>query len=139
MTSLATSELDVTRSDEIVVDTNYGRVPLLCVKSGDNELFRRKTPRRWHYTSSFHKSPCQHNGISECWCRIHSRNMLGRTIPQDFPPGSVGYAHQYIDFSGVESTFSNEDAKFTSMTEPFDVEMNKKLIQYCCSYNQVSN
>ena len=39
MTSLATSELDVTRSDEIVVETKYGSVPLLCVKSGDNELF----------------------------------------------------------------------------------------------------
>ena len=49
------------------------------------------------------------------------------TIPQDFPPGSVGYADQYIDFTGVESTFSNDDAEFTSMTEPFDAEMNLKL------------
>ena len=39
MTSLATSELDVTRCDEIVVETKYGSVPLLCVKSGENELF----------------------------------------------------------------------------------------------------
>ena len=39
MTSLATSELDVTRSDEIIVETKYGNVPLICVKSGSNELF----------------------------------------------------------------------------------------------------
>ena len=31
MTSLATSELDVTRSDEIIVETKYGNVPMdLC-------------------------------------------------------------------------------------------------------------
>ena len=34
MTSLATSELDVTRSDEIVVDTNYGMFLTLCQKWG---------------------------------------------------------------------------------------------------------
>ena len=33
MTSLATSELDVTRSDEIVVETKYGSVPLLVSKA----------------------------------------------------------------------------------------------------------
>ena len=48
-------------------------------------------------------------------------------ISSDFQPGSVGYANQYIDFTGVESTFSNEDAKFTSMTEPLDAAMNDVL------------
>ena len=50
-------------------------------------------------------------------------------IPVDFPPGSVGYATQYIDFTGVDMSFFKDDVKFTSMTEPFDSDMNKKLDQ----------
>ena len=59
MTSLATSELDVTRSDEIIVETKYGNVPMICVKSGSNELFFvAETSRRWDNPSSFNKSSC---------------------------------------------------------------------------------
>ena len=39
MTSLATDEIEVSRSDNIVAQTDYGPVPILCVKSGSNELF----------------------------------------------------------------------------------------------------
>ena len=49
------------------------------------------------------------------------------TIPRDFPPGSIGYATQYIDFTGVTMSFHDDDAQFTSMTEPFDTSMNETL------------
>ena len=42
MTSLATDEIEVSRSDNIVAQTDYGPVPILCVKSGSNELFSLK-------------------------------------------------------------------------------------------------
>ena len=35
----ATDEIEVSRSDNIVAQTDYGPVPILCVKSGSNELF----------------------------------------------------------------------------------------------------
>ena len=36
-------------------------------------------------------------------------------------------ADQYIDFTGVESTFHDDNAIFTSVTEPFSNEINSKL------------
>jgi len=41
----------------------------------------------------------------------------------------VGLAKQYIDFSGNPISFFEEDAEFTSMTEPFDTDLNKKLLK----------
>ena len=38
MTSLATDEIEVTRSDNVVAETKHGEVPLLCVQSGKSEL-----------------------------------------------------------------------------------------------------
>ena len=49
-------------------------------------------------------------------------------ISADFPPGKVALANQYIDFTGVASTFHHEDATFTSVTEPFDGELNEVLL-----------
>ena len=128
MTSLATSELEVTRKDEIIVETKYGTVPLLCVKSGNNELF---FVERHHGEGTTPPHSINHHANIMALASAGVESILAicsvGTICADFPPGSVGYAHQYIDFTGVESTFSNNDAKFTSMTEPFDTGMNSKL------------
>ncbi|HJM54991.1 MAG TPA: MTAP family purine nucleoside phosphorylase, partial [Poseidonia sp.] len=48
-------------------------------------------------------------------------------VDESFPPGKVALADQYIDFTGVESTFHNDESVFTSVTAPFDVSMNKQL------------
>lgn len=48
-------------------------------------------------------------------------------IVSSFPPGRVGIARQYIDFTGVPMTFHDTNAKFTSVTQPFDVALNKQL------------
>ena len=128
MTSLATSELDGTRSDEISVETKYGNVPLICVKSGNNELF---FVERHHGDGTTPPHSINHHANIMALANAGVESILAicsvGAISADFPPGSVGYANQYIDFTGVESTFANEEAKFTSMTQPFDGSMNKVL------------
>jgi len=51
------------------------------------------------------------------------------TIHSVFPPGRVGVARQYIDLTGVATTYHEDDAKFTSVTQPFDPELNKVLLK----------
>lgn len=49
------------------------------------------------------------------------------TLVASFPPGRVGLARQYIDFTGVPCTFHEDNAKFTSVTQPFDKALNRQL------------
>ena len=51
------------------------------------------------------------------------------TIRAEFPPGRVGVANQYIDFTGAATTYHHENAKFTSVTEPFSVDVNAALLK----------
>ena len=128
MTSLATDEIEITRSDSIIAQTSYGEVPLLCVQSGSNELIFLE---RHHGEGTTPPHSINHRANLEAMAGAGVDAILAvcsvGTIPSDFPPGSVGYATQYIDFTGVEMSFYDEDAQFTSMTMPFDEEMNSKL------------
>ena len=47
----------------------------------------------------------------------------------ELPPGRVGVVHQYIDFTGAATTFFEDDAKFTSVTQPFDARLNAALLK----------
>ena len=51
------------------------------------------------------------------------------TILSAFPPGRVGVANQYIDFTGVVCTYHEDDAKFTSVTTPYDPQLNAALLK----------
>ncbi len=128
MTSLATGEIDVTRSDDIIAQTSYGEVPLFCVQSGSSELIFLE---RHHGDGVTPPHQINHRANIEALAGAGVDAILAvcsvGTIPEDFPPGSVGYAVQYIDFSGIAMSFHNEDAQFTSMTVPFDSAMNSKL------------
>ena len=130
MTSLATDEIEVSRSDNVVVQTDYGPVPMLCVKSASNELFFIE---RHHGSGTTPPHQINHRANIQALSGAGVDAILAvcsvGAIPVDFPPGSVGYATQYIDFTGVDMSFFKDDVKFTSMTEPFDSEMNKKLHQ----------
>ena len=130
MTSLATDEIEVSRSDNVVVQTDYGPVPMLCVKSASNELFFIE---RHHGSGTTPPHQINHRANIRALSGAGVDAILAvcsvGAIPVDFPPGSVGYATQYIDFTGVDMSFFKDDVKFTSMTEPFDSEMNKKLHQ----------
>jgi purine nucleoside phosphorylase len=128
MTSLATDEIEVSRSDDIVAQTNFGEVPLTCVKSGSNELIFLE---RHHGEGTTPPHNINHRANIEAMAGAGVDAILAvcsvGTIPENFPPGSVGYATQYIDFTGVTMSFHDSDAQFTSMTKPFDENMNKKL------------
>ena len=130
MTSLATDEIEVSRSDNIVAQTDYGPVPMLCVKSASNELFFIE---RHHGSGTTPPHQINHRANIQALAGAGVDAILAvcsvGAIPVDFPPGSVGYAIQYIDFTGVDMSFFKDDVKFTSMTEPFDSEMNKILHQ----------
>mgnify|MGYP001377883936 FL=1 len=130
MTSLATDEIEVSRSDNIVAQTDYGPVPMLCVKSGPNELFFIE---RHHGSGTTPPHQINHRANIQALSGAGVDAILAvcsvGAIPVDFPPGSVGYATQYIDFTGVDMSFFKDDVKFTSMTEPFDSDMNKILHQ----------
>ena len=41
----------------------------------------------------------------------------------------VGLANQYIDLVANHVSFHNNDAEFTSMTTPFDIDLNKNLLK----------
>ena len=128
MTSLATDEIEISRSDDIVAQTNFGEVPLTCVKSGSNELIFLE---RHHGQGTTPPHNINHRANIEAMLGAGVDAILAvcsvGTIPEDFPPGSVGYATQYIDFTGVTMSFHDDDAQFTSMTKPFDEDMNQKL------------
>lgn len=51
------------------------------------------------------------------------------TILPCFPPGRVGVARSYIDFTGHPTTFFHDDARFTSMTTPFDQKLNAQVLK----------
>ena len=55
--------------------------------------------------------------------------MFSGTLRQDFPPGRVGVFSNYIDFTGVATTYHDDDAKFTSVTQPFDAKTNTQLLK----------
>lgn len=130
MTSLATGEINVSRSDNVIAQTEYGQVPMLCVMSGSNELFFIE---RHHGDGTTPPHQINHRANIQALSGAGVDAILAvcsvGAIPVDFPPGSVGYATQYIDFTGVDMSFFKDDVKFTSMTEPFDSEMNGKLHQ----------
>lgn len=59
---------------------------------------------------------------------VVATTSVGTILPV-FPPGRVGVVNQYIDFTGAATTFFHDDAKFTSMTEPFDGALNETLLK----------
>ena len=50
-------------------------------------------------------------------------------VASSFPPGKVALAEQYIDFTGVTTTFHDDESTFTSVTMPFDEVIINKLEQ----------
>ena len=124
------------RTDNVMVQTEFGEVPLKCMtiniigNDDDKELFFLQ---RHHNGGQANKPPHSINhkanmaALKEACCDVIISVCSVGTLEADFPPGKVALADQYIDFSGVASTYSEEFATFTSVTEPFSTELNKKL------------
>ncbi len=128
MTRLALELIESDKVDDVIVDTKYGSVPLTCMSSSGNELIflqrhhgeKMTTPHKINHRANI--IALKEAGVD----KIISICSVG-TISIDFPPGSIGFASQYIDFTGVECTFFEPEAKFTSVTQPFDQNMNKQI------------
>ncbi len=131
MPKLVSDAINSERIDLLSVDTKWGSVPMTCIKQPDgNEIF---IIQRHHGDNDGFTSPhlIEHRANIDALSGAGADLILAicsvGTIPQDFPPGSIGYATQFIDLTGIAVTFSNRQAEFTSMTNPFDEKMNSIL------------
>ena len=131
---MAGSGLSLIRTDEIKAETKWGEVPLRCIsfKKG-NEQKELIFLQRHHNGKMSNKPPHKINhranimALKDSGCEAIMAVCSVGAISSDLPPGKVVLANQYIDFTGVESTFHDDNAIFTSVTEPFSNEINSKL------------
>jgi 5'-methylthioadenosine phosphorylase len=135
MTELALSwNASVERMDDVQVDTPYGKVPLRCFSLRMNDEVHELFFLQRHHSESGHGRPPH--------CINHHANMLALSdanvdgilsvcsvgaLASSFPPGKVALAEQYIDFTGVATTYHDDESVFTSVTEPFDSDLNQRL------------
>jgi len=125
---------EVIRQNDVRVDTPYGPVPLrLCSLQVDSVSHEVVFLQR-HHNSSGHGCPphmINHKANMSAMAGAKVDAVLSvcsvGAIVASFPPGKVGLAQQYIDFTGVATTFHDDEAVFTSATVPFDHEMNDRL------------
>jgi 5'-methylthioadenosine phosphorylase len=122
------------RTDTVNVETIWGEVPLTCMtleKEGqERELIFLQ---RHHNGNGSNMPPHDINhranvmALKDSGCDAIMAVCSVGAIAHDFPPGKVGLAEQYIDFTGVASTFHDDEAVFTSVTEPFSLKLNAIL------------
>ncbi len=121
---------------DLAVETPYGEVPITVFdfqKEDQNcKIFflqrhhniggKTKTPHKINHLANI-------SAILSCNVEFTVAVCSVGAINEDFVPGMVGLAEQYIDFSGIPISFQNNDAEFTSMTSPFDADLNDKLLK----------
>ncbi len=124
----------VVRKDSISATTPYGSVPLTCITLDDKGVEKELIFLQRHHNESGHGCPphrINHRANMMAMNDAHLDGIMAvcsvGTLDVSFPPGKVALAEQYIDFTGIESTFHDDESVFTSVTAPFDVSMNKQL------------
>ena len=122
------------RQDDVEVETAFGPVPLrLCtVQIGQDEhevVFLQR-----HHNDPGHGRPPHMINHKANLSAMHGANVEAvlsvcsvGAIASTFPPGKVALADQYIDFTGVSTTFHDGEATFTSATVPFSLSLNERL------------
>jgi 5'-methylthioinosine phosphorylase len=128
--------LKIASSKEKVVKTKYGDVKLkfleLKGKGGEHTLIFMQ--RHGHSKGGItppHKINHRANVMALADQKVDAivaTTSVGTILPI-FPPGRVGVSNQYIDFTGQVITFHDDDAKFTSVTQPFDAKLNAALLK----------
>ena len=122
------------REDDVRVDTPFGRVPL---RSSTLEVHGQRCELVFlqrHHNASGHGCPPHSINHRANMMAMHDANVdavvsvcsVGAIAPS-FPPGKVALADQYVDFTGVATTYHDDEAVFTSVTMPFDETINDKL------------
>ena len=133
---LEARNINLVRDDRLQAETPYGSVPLRCFTlSMGGEVHEVLFLQRHHNSSGHGRPPHMINHRANI-AALHEGNVdavmsvcsVG-AIAKSFPPGKVGLAKQYIDFTGVATTFHDDESTFTSVTEPFDREINERLTE----------
>lgn len=131
---LAAYNLTLTQRDEVIVETPYGDVPLTCIELSDGEHKKELIFLQRHHNNGEASCPphmIEHRAnmkaLADAGCEAIMAVCSVGAIPEDFPPGKVALANQYIDFTGHASTFHDDAALFTSVTDPFDSSLNARL------------
>jgi len=129
LVSLAADNLGIVRSDDVIAETDFGPVPMTCATMGNGSELIFIQRHHGKGTTPPHKINHHANmfALAGAGCDAVIAVCSVGTIPENFPPGSVGYATQYLDFTGTSTSIHDEDAVFTSMTSPFDSTLNAKL------------
>jgi purine nucleoside phosphorylase len=140
------SGIELLRRDDVNVETPWGDVPLTCMRLSngnvEKELFFLQ---RHHNDGEASKPPhmIEHRAnmraLADAGCEAVMAVCSVGAIPEDFPPGKVALAEQYIDFTGKASTFHDDAAVFTSVTEPFDAAINQRLSEVLRSVQAFSD
>jgi 5'-methylthioadenosine phosphorylase len=119
---------DAIRSDSILAETPWGSVPLQCVTLAESEII---FVQRHHGAGCTPPHKIEHRANIRALADAGVEAILAicsvGAIAAEFTPGSMTYAEQYLDLTGVSSTFNDDDALFTSMTEPFSLHLNEIL------------
>ena len=119
---------DAIRSDSILAETPWGSVPLQCVTLAESEII---FVQRHHGEICTPPHKIEHRANIRALADAGVEAILAicsvGAIAAEFTPGSITYAEQYLDLTGVSSTFYDDDALFTSMTEPFSLNLNEIL------------
>jgi len=126
--------LTLIRNDLIKVETQWGEVPLTCMTLSKGSESRELIFLQRHHNGKGSNMPphkINHHAnitaLKDSGCEAIMAVCSVGAIAQDFPPGKVALAEQYIDFTGVATTFHDDEAVFTSVTEPFSSELNSIL------------
>ena len=119
---------DAIRADSILAETPWGSVPLQCVTLAESEII---FVQRHHGEGCTPPHKIEHRANIRALADAGVEAILAicsvGAIAAEFTPGSMTYAEQYLDLTGVSSTFYDDDALFTSMTEPFSLNLNEIL------------
>ena len=134
LTFLTSEGYQILSDDNIIAETEYGNVPLRCISiSKDEAPSEIIFLQRHHHGDGGSTPPHMINHKANVMAlkgsgldSVVSICSVG-TLTQDLPPGRIGYADQYIDFTGVATSFFDDDARFTSVTTPFDTTLNSKI------------
>ena len=126
--------LQLIQRDEVIVETPYGDVPMTCMELQFGDMRKEVIFLQRHHNGDAPSRPPHRidhranvKALFDAGCEAIMAVCSVGAIASDFPPGKVGLANQYIDFTGLASTFHDDEAVFTSVTDPFDSTINSEL------------
>ena len=114
---LTSQGFEVKSDDLINADTEFGNVPLRCISFSKNNSSHELIFLQRHHGQTETSTPPHNINHKANIASLKGCNVDGivgicsvGTLSQIFPPGRIGYASQYIDFTGVATTFFDDSA-----------------------------